>query len=111
MDTIIHNKTGLLSSSLLSIQKNIIKLLKDENLNKELGDNAKLYISKFSPTMIIPKWEALLKHVYDNNLDIEIKQATRNFSDEFKWLRYVNYFIRFKFHIRIIPSVSTQFRA
>lgn len=105
LDTIIHNKTGLLSSSLLGIQKDIIKLLKDENLNKELGDNAKLYISKFSPTMIIPKWESLLKDVYDNNLDIKIKQPTGNFSDEFKWLRFANYILRFKFHIKIIPSI------
>lgn len=90
---------------MLGIQKDIIKLLKDENLNKELGDNAKLYISKFSPTMIIPKWESLLEDVYDNNLDIKIKQPTGNFSDEFKWLRFVNYILRFKFHIKIIPSI------
>lgn len=105
LDTIIHNKTGLLASSLVGIQKNIVRLLSDKELNNKLGDNAKVFISKFSPTVIIPKWESLLNDIYNNELNITITPPTNNFNDEYKWIRYINYYLRFKCHLKILPSI------
>ena len=104
-DTVENGKTGLLSKSLQGIQQDIVRLLKDKRINEELGKEAKKFIMKFSPSIIIPQWLQLLKGVKNDELPIAYNKAVKPFDSDFKWTRCILRFIRFKLHLRFCPSL------
>ena len=104
-DTVENGKTGILCSSLVKIQENIIRLLKDTQLNQQLGIDAKKYIAKFSPRVIVPLWKKLIEQVHTDNLQIEYEPVNSPFSNNLKWLRCILRFLRFKLHLSWLPSL------
>ncbi|MPM92546.1 D-inositol-3-phosphate glycosyltransferase [bioreactor metagenome] len=89
LDTVVHNKTGLLSHTGTQLRKNIIKLLKDKNLNNSLGKQARVFVEKFEPEIIIKEWMILFTESFQNQ-EIEYHKPINNFSNNLKWLRITN---------------------
>lgn len=104
-DTIINGETGILCSSLEEMQKNIIRLLLDEDENKRLGENAKEYIKKFSPEIFFSQWKHLLEDVYNDTLKIKYQGIDKPYGRDFKIVRAINRFLRFKLHLSFLPSM------
>lgn len=104
-DTVENGKTGLLNKSLHGIRQDIIRLLKDKQLNEELGKESKKFIVKFSPSVIVPQWLQLLDDVKNGTLTITYNKAAKPFASDFKWMRCVLRFIRFKLRMRFFPSL------
>ncbi|MEY8687695.1 glycosyltransferase [Bacteroides sp. AN502(2024)] len=104
-DTTIPGVTALLSHSLYDIQRDIVKLLRNYDLNVKLGHNAKRYITKFSPFNIMPHWQKLIDDVYNDSLDIEYDHYTSPLLCGFKPLVILNRFFRFSIGLRFLPSI------
>lgn len=106
-DTVISGKTGYLEKNLNGIRNSIIKLLSDSNLNYKLGENAKKEAMRFSPEKIIPLWINLFEKLYYNKTSeiFKFKHISKPYNNNFKWLRFLNRFIRFNLRIKFIPSI------
>ncbi len=105
-DTVVDGVTGILSSSLSGIQKEITNLLKDSEMNRRLGHAAKNNIVRFAPEDIIESgWLPLLNSVYCDYHVFPTHKASRPYSNNFKWLRVANRFLRFKLRLGFLPSV------
>lgn len=67
LDTIADGKTGYLVSSDKELRKKIIKLLLNDDKNKEMGKNAITFVNNnFTPDIVIPKWFEALQWVSQN---------------------------------------------
>jgi len=67
LDTVIHQKTGLLGKGDRELTENILYLLDNPDKAKELGDNGIKFISeKFSCQTISNQWLDLFKNVHGN---------------------------------------------
>lgn len=104
-DTIINGKTGVLCSNLAKLQKSIIELLNSNDTTDCIGKNAKLYIAKFSPDIIVNEWIALFESIYSDTLNIRYSSPVKPFNSQFKWLRMCNRFLRFRIGVSFIPSI------
>lgn len=104
-DTIKNNETGILCGNLCELQRSIVASLQSMNEMKDMGSNAKVFIRKFSPEVIIESWVSLLECVYYDTLKIEYNDPIPPYSSQFKWLRILNRFLRLNCKIKIIPSV------
>lgn len=60
--------------------------------------------NEFLPSIIIPKWERLINQVVSNNINFELLDASRPYMDNYKWLRLIIRFLRFKIGLKFIPS-------
>ena len=104
-DLIIHKNTGLLGSSLRQIQNSIILLLKDKKYNELLGENAKKNVSKISPNNIIPQWISLFEGLNKKTFDFKYEKASRPYSNNLKWLRILNRYLRHNLKLNFLPSL------
>jgi glycosyltransferase involved in cell wall biosynthesis len=67
LDTIMHKKTGLLFKSERIFVQNVVKLLKNYELNKKLGNHGYFFSRKyFSEKVNVPKWHVILNNTYLN---------------------------------------------
>ncbi len=105
-DTVVDGKTGVLCSSLTDVQRNIIELLQSPERNERYGRNAKKFIRKFSPEIIVPQWKALLDAVYADDLKIACCEPSAPFSSDLKWLRCLLRFVRFRLGLSFVPSLT-----
>ena len=60
--------------------------------------------NEFLPSIIIPKWERLINQVVSNNINFELLDASRPYMDNYKLLRLIIRFLRFKIGLKFIPS-------
>ena len=106
-DTIKHNETGLLISRERELANAIIKLLKDEKLNKKLGDTARNFvISDFTPEAILGKWVTILHDVVDGNVSSSYhRDEIRYYNNDLKWLKIIIRKLRFGLKMKFIPTV------
>jgi glycosyltransferase involved in cell wall biosynthesis len=86
IDSVVNKKTGLLSNSSKGLTKNIIKLLRDDELNLRMGDNAIEHVKKFEGKLIVKEWDNLFNDVI-NNVKAKKHVKLRNYLSRFKWLR------------------------
>ncbi len=105
-DIIKNGETGLLANNLSKLQKNIIKLLKDCQLNEYLGGGNLLISSALSPENILPKWEKLFSDLNTGNLLFKYMKPSVPFDDNFKWVRLINRFLRFSMRLKFFPSCA-----
>lgn len=105
LDTVINGYTGLLSCNKKSLKKNIIRLLKDDVYNIQLGNQGKKFIQKFEPERIVNDWIRVIKEVYEDR-NAEYKKPNNNLGNNFKWARIANRFLRMKMHLKFVPSIA-----
>lgn len=90
LDTIKHKKTGLLINNEKELLNAILILLKNEKLNENMGENAKIFVTeKFSPEKIIKQWIQLFKDIELEKPVIYYKPNT-NLGNDWKWLMLLN---------------------
>lgn len=104
-DTVIDRKTGLLHSIESSFSKNIVKLLLDNNLNEKLGVGGKEFAAKnFAPETIISNWNALFEEL-QNGTKLDYLPAKNHFTNDLKWARIINRFLRVNLGLRLLPPI------
>jgi glycosyltransferase involved in cell wall biosynthesis len=105
LDTVINNETGLLMNKANRVYKGIIRLLKDKELNTQLGNNAKAFSYKFAPDIVIEKWIIAFEKAIRNERTPFIKPSNHLFSG-FKWLRIINRFLRKTCSLTFLPTMT-----
>lgn len=107
MPDVIENKqTGLLPKNKKSFRKNVIKLLKDNQLNILYSKQAKTYVNKkFNPHLGIKLWEKTFNDVHNDILPT-YNPPQKNYTNNFKFARVINRFLRYQLGLRFLPSLA-----
>lgn len=96
LDTVQDKNTGLLSKTGYGLYRDIVRLLKNNELNFRFGQKGiELWNQKFSPKVIIPQWEYLFRHLDEDKKESKI---TTELWDDLKWLKLLNRYIHHCFH-------------
>lgn len=104
-DTAINNQTALLGNSMKGIAKNVIRLFNDKQLNVSLGEEGKRQVSRFSPKKIMSQWDQIIQDIIVGKaLDQPLKYS-KPLWNNYKYIRLINSFLRFKLKLNFIPSV------
>lgn len=103
-DTVQHEKTGILAKNLQDLQSHIIELLKNSQLNTQYGESAKVFIKQFNPELIGKQWDTILREVYNNSFIPTYATPSPPYSNNYKWVRCITRFLRFRLHLKFIPS-------
>lgn len=102
LEAVQNNKTGLLFNNRKNMWKKIVAILTNDNLQKQLSDNAKLYVSNnHSYLPIVEKWSSILLS------DFKITPYTKftNYFNQYKILRVVNSKIKKLPFLSKLPSI------
>ena len=91
LDTVINGKTGYLISNESELANRIIRILKNNKLNYDLGCEGKRFVeSLFLPEKIINDWLQLFSDVV-SNVPCKVIVPNSNLNNQFKWMRKFNY--------------------
>ena len=88
-DTSINEKTGFLVHNERELKDRIVFLLTHLSENNQMGKNAKEFIRRFEPEVIIKEWDQLFTDI-KNGKPAEYIKPTEHFSNNIKWLRVFN---------------------
>ncbi|KAA6326059.1 Glycosyltransferase Gtf1 [termite gut metagenome] len=103
-DSIINGETGFLCSSQNDIKEKILLLLRNKNLNEQLGNNAQNYAERFLPKIIVKEWVNIIETTNKNEV-IKYSKPSKPYSNNMKWIRIINRFFRNSLKLKILPSV------
>ncbi|HBB32479.1 MAG TPA: glycosyl transferase family 1 [Cyanobacteria bacterium UBA8803] len=68
-DTVVHKKTGLLGNTDRELARNILYLLNNPDIAKQMGDNGINFVqNNFSPELITQQWLSLFSCIYEGKL-------------------------------------------
>lgn len=104
-DTIKNGVSGFLCNNEKDLVDKIDLLLRNVELNNKLGEGAKQNIKRFFPEEIMPNWINLFEKVYNNEDSIEYLGFSKPVTNNNKWIRIINRFIKFNLGVRFIPSM------
>lgn len=104
-DTIENGVTGILSSSLSQIGKDIVFLLKNKDINEQYGRAAKQKIKRYSPSIIGEQWNQILTAIYINDYKPIQYKYSLPLSNNNKWIRIVIKNMRSIKFLKWIPSL------
>lgn len=105
LDTVINKKTGLTAYSIRGMAKQVMRLFKDDRLNRNLGQEAKKRMSLFSAEKITAQWYSLLCNIASNSIAHRQLPLSKPYWNNYKLIRGVVYFFRQKLGLRFVPSV------
>lgn len=109
-DVIVHNKTGILYLSEMMLANKIVKLLKDHDLNNNLGKNARTFtISKFDIENIVWKWIDLIHNLNTEEV-FEKPKASAPYFNQLKLFRIFNRQLIIKVGLKIPPVIEIERR-
>lgn len=103
LDTVMHKKTGLLSLTTYELSENIIKLLTDDKMNDEYGNNARLFSENFTPEKLTNEWVKCIEDSYKGK-EADYCAPKGNLFYNGKLFRLIVRFIRFDLGFRVFPS-------
>ena len=84
LDTVSHKKTGLLFRTRKEFIHNIVRLLRDKELNYFLGNNAKVFvIDHFEAEKIVFQWHQLFQNILNGHKVSYIKPVN-NYKNDLK---------------------------
>jgi glycosyltransferase involved in cell wall biosynthesis len=87
LDTVVHEKTGLLGVSIYDLAINIIRLLNDRERSMNYGENGIKFVQgKFNWPKIAEEWINLFINIR-NNKSFLVKDITQNPSTDLKLIR------------------------
>lgn len=105
LDTIINGKTGILYNYERNLAKNIIRLLNDREINNKYGNNAKNFVlNNFNVEKITEEWVIVFEEVLCD-IKAKIIMPNKNYLNNLKWLRILNFYVKKIYVFRKIPSV------
>lgn len=106
LDTVIHQKTGLLFRNRKQFLNATVKLLKDTKMNSAMGKSASEFVkNSFDADMIIEVWHQMFQEINSNKEPLFCKPHG-NYGNDLKWLRVFIKWLRLDLQIRCIPSVN-----
>lgn len=98
-DVVLQNKTGILINNPKVLAKSIVKLFKNNELNRTLGEAGRRYVTaEFCVENSMRKWAELLTLVYLGK-SIPFKKPTESFFNNYKFLRIIMRWIRMILHL------------
>lgn len=103
LSVISHGKSGLLFHTEFGFRHYIIKLLKNDTLNRKMGVSATEYAKRFAPDVLLPKWEKLFAEI-ENDIPSTYLGSHGHIFFNRKWLTIINHFLRFNLQLRKLPS-------
>lgn len=103
-DTAINNKTALLAISVKGMADKVLKLIRNPQLNIQLGNEARIRTERFAPEVIAPQWAELIQSVANHTASFPILSPSAPLWNNYKFLRAVNSFLRYKCHLSFIPA-------
>ncbi len=107
LDTVINGKTGYLISNERELANRIIRILKNNKLNYDLGREGKRYVEfAFLPEKIIEDWLQLFSDIVSNE-SCKVKVPKSNYFNQFKWMRKFNYNLH-KLGIKSKPVIEIE---
>lgn len=87
LDTVVHQKTGLLGKNDKELEQNIIYLLNNPTVAKELGANGINFVKdNFSPQLIAKQWLDLFIDIYNDRV-IQPQSIKSNYFYQAKFFR------------------------
>ena len=89
LDTVVPGQTGLVSNSSAKLAKNIVTLLKNDQMNLEMGKNGSAYAQRFAPEKIIQDWKRVIEAVCHDAEPVYHKPEN-HYCNNLKWLRMLN---------------------
>ncbi len=92
-DSIRNAETGFLCGNTNEIKEKIVYLLQHPDVADKMGNNAKIFVNSFSPSIIIPRWVSLFETII-NEKKIQYLSPSRPYLNNLKILRILNRFIR-----------------
>lgn len=104
LDTVKNGETGLLALSLHGMAMCIIRLFEDDELDKKLGENAKLYVEEFAPQRIARQWYELFCKLSDNE-NFDKLPISSPWWNNYKILRWISSILRFNLGLSFLPTV------
>lgn len=107
-NTIIDGETGLLHKNNKELADNIIKLLKNNELNSRLANNGEKYAKSFSGSILISKWCALIEAVYNDEQFQRDKIVSHRNLQKFGELRRNKKIILSPYHVEYLLYISTR---
>ena len=105
LDTIVNGETGLLAFTNKGMAHSIIRLFEHDELNRELGQKAKLAVKRFDPDKISYKWHDLFYSLNQNHGSFNILKMDKPYWNNYKFIRYLSSFFRHKLGLKFLPSV------
>ena len=104
LDTVINKKNGLTFLRSKNINKGILKLLKNKELNRDLGIRGREYSKFFDPEVLTKEWKEAFLIVLSNK-KITYQSPIKNYFYGLKFLRIFTRFLRFDLNIKFLPAV------
>lgn len=90
LDTSVHGKTGYQYCTERALRREIVKLLKDRELNQKMGIQAKKFIEdKFNPEKIVNQWAKLIEDVISGK-PAEYRRPENYYFRQMKFLKMLN---------------------
>lgn len=100
LDTVRNGVDGILIKNKRQLKRAIVKLLKDNELNKKIGENGyKDGFQSFLPEKIIPIWEKMINEV-EFGVEANVYIPNKNYFNDFKWLKVINYKLKKVFNLK-----------
>jgi hypothetical protein len=107
LDTIAPNVTAATFTFNFQLKYKIVSLLKNKRLMDNLGQAGPNFVyKKFNPEKLINEWNELFENLY-NSSTVRYKHLINFPMNNFKLVRLINSFLRFKINLRFLPSVIT----
>lgn len=103
LDVIVDKKSGFLFHTQRGMRRYIIKLLKNKELNKKMGEYGRQFSYNFGPEPTILKWREVLDGVIEGRA-VTYKNAINNIWYGNKFINVFIRFLRFKLGIKCIYS-------
>ena len=104
LETVIHNKTGLLFKREKSFLKYLIKLLNNNKLNHSYGLNGIEHMKMFQPNVILEDWVDILEDSQADSNSIFITPNKNRYS-QLKWLRIMNRKLKKIKWLKFLPAI------
>lgn len=103
LDTVVNNKTGLFSNTAEELSENIVRLIRDKELNHRLSDGARQWSLRFTPSEIIPEWNKMFEEIENGTNPVYKEPMNRGNSSRIKLKKIIRYFRKDK-KLHILPS-------
>lgn len=105
LDVAVHKKTALYFHTEAGMVRSIVKLLKDEELAERLGREGIEFVNKkFTAEEAAGKWKKTIETVLQNN-KFEYLRPDDCYSNNVKWMRIFNRFLRENLKLRFLPAI------
>lgn len=90
INTVNNNKTGILVNNKKDLEKKIINLLLDNELNNYMGNNAEKFVrNEFDIYKLCCEWFDLVENIVENK-EVKPEFKTSNYYNDMKFIREIN---------------------